>query len=131
MKAHTKLVLSLGLLAWSCTACAAQSDEQAYLESYKGKTGSPVPVTVIKPVVRAGFAGASVELVFTVDEAGGPGGITARTPADAALVEELTRAVAQWRFEPLYRDGKAVPARVVLPVRIVDATTAAKRLASN
>ncbi|HYC72970.1 MAG TPA: energy transducer TonB [Opitutaceae bacterium] len=131
MKAHTKLVLSLGLLALPLAAFAAKSDEQAYIESYKGRTGSPVPVTVVKPVIGSEHAGATLELEFTVDEAGKPGGITARTPADSALVEELTRAVAKWKFEPLRRDGKVVPAKVVLPVRIVDAFTSSKRLVSN
>lgn len=131
MKAHTKLVLSLSLLALPYAASAAQTAEQAYIESYKGKTGAPVPVTVVKPVLSSEYAGISVELEFTVDEAGKPSGITARTPADSALVDELTRAIAQWRFEPLRRDGKFVPTKVVLPVRIVDAFTSTKRLVSN
>lgn len=131
MKANTKLVLSLGLLALPLAAFAAKTDEQAYIESYKGRTGSPVPVTVVKPVIGSEHAGTSLELEFTVDEAGKASGITARTPADAALVEELTRAIAKWKFEPLRRDGKVVPAKVVLPVRIVDAFTSSKRLVSN
>jgi hypothetical protein len=110
MKAHTKLVLSLGLVLAPIAASAALTPEQAYVESYKGKTGTPVPVTVVKPVVGAEYAGSTVELEFTVDATGRPGGITARTPADAALVEELTRAIAQWKFTPLSRDGKVVPA---------------------
>lgn len=131
MKAHTKLVLSLSLFALPLAAFAVGADERAYIESYKGRTGAPVPVTVVKPVVSAEHAGTSLELEFTVDEAGRPSGIIARTPADSALVEELTRAVAQWKFEPLRRDGKVIPTKVVLPVRIVDAFTSTRRLVSK
>lgn len=131
MKAHTKLVLSLSLFALPFAAFAAKAEEQAYIDSYQGRIGAPVPVTVVKPVVGSEFAGTSVDLEFTVDVAGKPSGITARTPADATLVEELTRAIAQWRFEPLRRDGKAVPAKVVLPIRVVDAFTSTKRLVSK
>lgn len=130
MKNTTKLVLSLGLIA-APLALSAKSLEQTYLESYAGRTDMPVPLTVVKPVVPADYAGLTVELEFTIDATGRPGGITARNSADADLVETLSRALAKWTFEPLRRDGRVVATRVVLPVRIVDGLSSAKRFAAN
>lgn len=130
MKANANLVLILGLLA-APLAVHAKSIEQTYLESYAGRTDMPVPRTVVKPVVHPDHAGTTVELEFTIDATGKPEAITSRTPADAELVDTLTRALAQWKFEPLRRDGMVVPTRVVLPMRIVDELSSAKRFAAK
>lgn len=131
MKATTKLVLSLGLIV-APLALSAKSLEQTYLESYTGRTDVPVPLTVVSPVVPAEYAGTTVELEFTIDAKGKPEDIVSRTPVESDLVHLLSRTIAQWKFEPLRRDGKAVPSRVVLPVRIVDdGFSSAKRFAAN
>lgn len=130
MKTITKLVLNLGLLA-TPFALHAKSIEQTYLESYAGRSDMPVPLTVVKPVVHPDYAGTTVELEFTIDATGKPAAITVRNAADADLADTLTRALAKWTFEPLRRDGKVVPTRVVLPMRIVDEFSSAKRFAAK
>lgn len=118
MKIVSALIVTTGL--FSASFASAKNPEQAYIESFHGRGGTPVPVAVVQPKVPSGFSGATVLLEFTVDAAGTPVGIKSREAGvPAALLEPLVEAVAQWRFAPLTRDGVAVPARVILPVNIV------------
>ena len=122
MNTKSKLVLSLGLLA-APLALMAWSPEKAYVESYLSRLGheTPVPTSVITPVVSAKFAGQQVRLEFVVDPAGKPTSITSVTPgANAELVASVTAAVSQWKFTPAHVDGKPVARKVALPVTIVD-----------
>lgn len=122
MNTKSKLVLSLGLLA-APLALMAWSPEKAYVESYLSRVGSetPVPTSVITPVVSAKFAGQQVKLEFVVDSAGKPTSITSVSPdADTELVASVTAAVSQWKFLPAHVDGKPVARKVALPVTIVD-----------
>jgi len=116
------LVLSVVLLA-APMAHAALSLERAYIESYRGRTDMPVPIKVVSPDVEPGYAGTTVELVFTVDQTGAPQNIEVRTPVDYELARALTGAVRHWRFAPERRDGHPQAARVVLPIRIVEEST--------
>lgn len=118
MKIVSALIVTSGLLAASFAS--AKSPEQAYIESFQGRSGTPVPVAVVKPRVPEAYSGRTVFVEFTVDAAGVPRGV--RSP-DASLPPELVMpiidAVAQWRFAPLTKQGEAVSARVLLPVAIV------------
>jgi hypothetical protein len=142
MKTVIRLVLSLGMLATSLAfaaalaftatlAFAAKTPEQAYVESYRGRTDIPVPLVVVTPEVGPGFAGDTVVLDFIVDETGRPKAITAHEPADAELVARLAAAVAQWEFAPALRAGKPAAVKVLLPFRIVDEFAPADRVAAN
>jgi len=126
----TKLILSLGLLA-APLALSAKSPEEAYLESYNGRTDLPVPVKVVTPSVDAEHVGKTVNLEFVIDAAGLPQKITVRENVSRDLANELTSTVAKWKFVPLKREGKAVSARVVLPMQIVDDLHTAAKLAVN
>lgn len=126
----TKLILSLGLLA-APLALSAKSPEDAYLESYSGRTDMPVPVKVVTPSIEAGFAGQTVNLEFVIDEAGLPRNISVQEKVSRSLAAELTSSVAQWKFVPLKRDGKAVSSRVILPMKIVDEVSSAAKFAAN
>jgi len=129
MNTKSKLALSLGLLA-APLALLAMSPEKAYVESYQGRSGIPVPTSVVMPEVAPRFAGQKVMLEFVVDPAGLPTRIASATPgADAELVAAVSSAVAQWRFAPALVDGKPVARKVVLPVNIVDSLDNASRLA--
>lgn len=129
MNTKSKLALSLGLLVVPL-ALLAKSPEKAYVESYLGRSGTPVPVSVVTPEVESRFAGSQVVLEFVVDPTGKPTLITSATPgANAELVASVTAAVAQWKFAPALVDGKPVARKVVLPVNIVDAFDSASRLA--
>ncbi|HVZ66469.1 MAG TPA: energy transducer TonB [Lacunisphaera sp.] len=119
MNTKSKLTLSLGLLL-APLALLAKSPESAYVESYHGRTGIPVPISVVSPEVDARFAGRKVALEFVVDPTGQPTHFAPAAPgADAELVAALTSAVAQWRFAPAMADGKPVARKVVLPMKIV------------
>lgn len=119
MNTKSKLTLSLGLLVVPL-ALWAKSPEKAYVESYRGRTDIPTPITVVTPVVEFRYAGQQVMIEFVVDTAGKPVLISAVTPgADAGLVAAVTSAVEQWKFSPARVNGVAVPRKVVLPVNIV------------
>ena len=131
MKTKSKLVLSLGLLA-APLALLAWSPEKAYVESYRLRSDTPVPTSVIMPEVSVRFAGTQVVLEFVVDPAGKPTSITSVTPgADAELVASVTDAVSQWKFIPAHVAGKAVARKVALPVNIVAHPDTATRFASK
>lgn len=118
MKHVIKLILFTSFLATA--AHCAQSAEEAYVESYTGRADMPVPISVVRPVIAPGYEGEVVKLSFFVDEKGLPREISAPADTARALADQLTRAVAQWRFKPLTRDGAAVRTRVVLPIVIGD-----------
>lgn len=125
MNTKSKLTLSLGLLALPL-ALVAKSPEKAYVESYRGRTDIPAPISVVTPVVESRYAGQQVMIEFVVDTAGKPVLISAVTPgADAGLVAAVTSAVEQWKFSPARVNGVAVPRKVVLPVNIVEFGNAA------
>lgn len=119
-KSKLKLALSLGLLAMPF-ALLAKTPEKAYVESYLGRSGIPVPVSVVTPEVESRFAGTQVTLEFVVDATGKPTLITsASSSVDAGLLAAVSAAVAQWRFAPALVEGKPVARKVVLPVNIVE-----------
>ena len=129
MNTKSKLALSLGLLVVPL-ALLAKSPEKAYVESYLGRSGSPVPISVVTPEVDPRFAGSQVVLEFVVDPTGKPVHIAPAAPgADAGLVAAVSAAVAQWRFAPARVGGKPVARKVLLPVAIVDSLDASARYA--
>lgn len=121
MKNVIKLILASSLLA---SFAFAKSNEEAYVESYAGRADVPVPIAVVKPVIDPNYIGAEVRLSFVIEADGTPKEIYAPADADRDLVKQLSRAVAQWKFKPLTRDGAVVRARVVLPIRVEDADAA-------
>ena len=119
MNTKSKLALSLGLLVLPL-ALLAKTPEKAYVESYRGRTDIPVPISVVTPEVEPRFAGQQVTLEFVVDATGKPMLISSASPkADAELVAALSAAVVQWKFSPALVDGLPVAKKVVLPVNIV------------
>lgn len=124
------LVISIVLLAAPLTH-ASTSFEQAYIESYRGRTDVPAPVKVVAPSVSSEYAGTTVELVFTVDSSGVPQHVAVRTAVDRELAEAVTEAVELWRFTPELRAGLPRSTKVVLPIRIVDSSTDDSRIAAR
>ena len=131
MNTKSKLTLSLGLLA-APLALLAWTPEKAYIESYRTRTDTPVPTSVISPEVSPKFVGSKVVLEFVVDLKGKPTSITSVTPgANAELVASVTEAVSQWTFSPALVDGKPVARKVALPVNIVADPSTTSRFAAN
>ncbi len=120
MNTKSKLALSLGLLVLPL-ALVAKSPEKAYVESYRGRTDIPVPISVVTPEVESRFAGQQVTLEFVVDATGKPTLFAPAAPGtNAELIAAVTAAVAQWKFSPALVAGLPVAKKVVLPVTIVD-----------
>jgi hypothetical protein len=117
MKHVIKLILFTSFLV-PAALFAAPAPEEAYVESFAGRTDVPVPISVVRPVIEPGHEGESVWLSFVVDADGVPREIAAPVDADRSLVKQLAAAVAQWRFKPLTRDGAVVRTRVKLPFNI-------------
>lgn len=131
MNTKSKLTLSLGLLA-APLALLAWTPEKAYVESYRAKSATPIPTSVIMPDVSARYVGQHVLLEFVVDTAGKPKSITSVTPgADAELVSSVSEAVARWKFTPAHVDGKPVARKVALPINIVGNPDGSARFAAN
>ena len=131
MNTKSKLALSLGLLLVPL-ALVAKSLESAYVESYRGRTGIPVPLSVVMPKVESRFAGQQVTLEFVVDATGKPTLFAPAAPgANAELVAAVVDAVSQWKFSPALVDGLPVARKVVLPVTIVDSLDRAARFAAK
>jgi TonB family protein len=120
MKAVNKLVVVLGLAALTSLVASAKTDEQSYIESCRKESGVPVPVAVVTPSVGAEYAGATVQLEFTVDATGKPAAFSVLSAQDNTLANAVTDAVKQWRFKPAERNGIPVSTKVVLPVKIVE-----------
>ena len=116
MKHVIKLILFASLLLPA--SLFAKTAEEAYVESFAGRTDVPVPISVVKPMVDPSYEGERVWLSFIVDRDGVPREIAAPVDADRTLVKQLAAAVAQWRFKPLVRDGVVVRARVTLPFNV-------------
>jgi TonB family protein len=119
-KSVLNAALILGVLA-APFALSAKSVEQAYIESFRGRTDIPVPVAVVKPSVSDRYAGAVVEVEFVVDVTGKPVDVSVRNPAPAPLADPVLAAIAQWKFAPARTTaGEPVAMKVRVPVRIVD-----------
>ena len=128
MKAVNKLAVLISLGALLPLAASAKTLEQAYLDAASKAPGVPVPVAVVSPSdISAKYAGAKVELSFTVDALGNPTGFSVVASPDATLAKVVMDAVSKWRFTPAQKNGSAVATKVVLPVRI----TEMDRFASN
>jgi len=131
MKAVRKLVLLLGAGLLPVLDARASALEDAYLESCRKDPGVPVPITVVSPTVGAEHNGGLVQLEFLVDAQGKPAEFSVKFASDDALAKLVVAAVKQWRFQPGEIDGKPVPTRVGLPVRIIESTVGVERFAAR
>ena len=116
MKAYK--VIAVGLAFVTASLAHAITLEEAYIKSFQGKVGTPVPVEVVSPSVPSEFIGSKVTLEFTVTEKGAVENVKALTKSDETLVKELVAAVSEWKFAPAVVNGKTVAAKVELPVVI-------------
>ncbi|MDP1581137.1 MAG: hypothetical protein Q8M02_12730 [Candidatus Didemnitutus sp.] len=119
MKTVSKLILLAGLIG-APFALNAKTPEQAYVESFQGRSDMPVPISVVSPVIAHRHAGRTIVVEFIVDGSGVPREIALRHGAEmpATLAEPIVTALAQWRFTPLVRAGAAVAVRMAVPITI-------------
>lgn len=130
-KSVLNVALILGVLA-APFALSAKSVEQAYVESFHGRSDIPVPVEVVKPSVSSRYAGTTVEVVFLVDASGKPVDVSVKNPTPSALADPVLAALSKWKFAPARTvAGEPVAMKVLVPVKIVDEFTTGASLAMN
>jgi TonB family protein len=122
MKAASQLAIVLGLGLSVASFASAKSLEQTYLDNCRKGPGIPVPVAVVAPRVPAGLIGSEADVEFTVTASGKPSAISIRSSTDPEFATAVIDAVKQWKFAPAQKDGVAVDTKVVLPIKIVDAS---------
>ena len=126
MNTKSKIALSISLLL-APLALSAKTPETSYVESYQGRSGIPVPISVVTPSVDARFAGQEIMVQFVVDTTGKPTFISSASPdANRELVASVLDAIEQWEFAPALADGKPVARKVTLPVKIVDSDNSSR-----
>jgi TonB family protein len=82
---------------------------------------APVIEKIVSPTgLSRQHEGSTVTVSMTIDEKGQPSNIRVMGN-DAKLTRSLSAAVSQWQFSPAKKNGVAVPAKVVLPVELVEA----------
>ena len=72
----------------------------------------------IQPEMKSNIAGGSVVLQFTVDEEGLVQDIEVVSAGSGALAEAATEALSRWRFEPHTVNGRSIPVRSGVKLRI-------------
>lgn len=88
----------------------------------------PVPVHVVNPTdLPIEALNSTVDMVMTIDEKGVPHDVRSAHFVNRQIAQRLEAALSQWRFQPQYVDGRAVPTRVVLPLTLVDENSLAAR----
>lgn len=127
MKAVRKLAVLISLGALVPLAVSAKTPEEAYIETSSKAPGVPVPVAVVTPSVSPAYAGAKIDVAFTVDAKGKPTELTVVSSPDAFVAKAVTDAVKKWRFTPAQKNGAAVATKVLLPIRVA----AEERFAAN
>jgi protein TonB len=121
---NSKKILLAATLAGGLLSTAVVSSAAVVLSDLTvnaAENSAPVPTKIVAPSgISRRFEGAVVYLRLTVDETGRPHHITLRSGEDQNLVNHLLPAVAQWKFTPAMKNGRAVPMQIELPVELVD-----------
>ncbi len=77
------------------------------------------PVYVVHPTgLPASFKNTVVRVTMTLDANGIPHDVAADGYLPRDVAKRLLPVVAQWRFSPVRENGRAVTARVILPIEL-------------
>ncbi len=105
-----------GLLSTSAFATTTQAHGQMNAAL---KLEAPVPVKVVQPVqLPERHGGSTVTLTMIVDATGKPRHVRVASTNDQSSYKQLVSTVSQWQFTPARKDGKAVSARIELPLEV-------------
>lgn len=115
MKRINNLMLVLTVGIFFASSAFAAGLEDAYINSYRGRTDIPVPVSVVSPEISPEFTGTTVVMTFVVETDGMPRDIEAVGKIDPELEFLIKDAVRDWVFKPVSVNGKAVATKVKLP----------------
>lgn len=111
--------LAGGLLSASVVSAAVVIDTPLAYEN--ASYTAPAAVKIVNPTgILRRFQGETIRLSLTVDETGRPHDINLLSERDPNLIRNLLPAVAQWKFSPAMKNGRPVPASIVLPIQLVE-----------
>jgi hypothetical protein len=78
-----------------------------------------VPSSVVQPTnLPRSFAGAVINVEFSLDHAGQPRDIKVLWESDPVLKKQLVSAFRQWRFETAVNDPEVTTKRFILPIKL-------------
>lgn len=121
---NSKTLLLAATLAGGLLSSAVVSSAAVVLSDLtisSAEFTAPVPVKVVNPTgISTSHRGEIVRVGLTIDEAGLPHNVHLLAGRDPGLVKYLLPAVAQWKFTPALKNGRAVATDVVLPIQLVD-----------
>lgn len=116
------IVLATALLGGLLSTTAFATTTAAHAQTTAAlKFDAPAPVQVVSPVrLPRSAEGATVTLAMTIDAAGQPHDVRVVGRGHEDISRNLVAAVSQWKFSPARKNGAAVPAKVLLPLELVD-----------
>jgi len=81
---------------------------------------APVPIERVAPIypreLKSNRVQGKVDVVFVLDESGIPTDISIEFSTDARFSDSAITAVKQWKFQPGFKDGRAVKTCIRLPL---------------
>lgn len=108
--------LTGGLLSTSAFATTTHAHGQMNAAI---KFEAPVPIRTADPIeLPERHSGSSVKLTMTIDEFGRARNVRVASTNDQSSYRQLLDTVSQWQFTPARKDGKAVSARIELPLEV-------------
>ena len=114
------LVIAAALLGGLLSSAAALALDTSGATA-AGKFEAPVPISIVNPTnLHPSYKGATVRVMFTVDEAGQAHDIRVVSAKDAAVAKSLAAAISQWKFSPGRKNGVPVSTKVTLPLQLVE-----------
>lgn len=78
----------------------------------------PLPTEIVTPEISDRHAGRLIKVRLKVDSDGQLHDVQVINSMEAVLINQIVRAVSQWKFDPATRDGVAVESSVVLPLEV-------------
>ena len=78
----------------------------------------PQPIETVAPEIADRHAGRVIKVRLTVDSDGLPHDVQVLNSMERQLINQIVRAVSQWKFTPGARDGVAIETRVIMPLQV-------------
>ena len=118
MKKNLSLTAALAALVLTGSAFAFTPDPTK--QPVADGAAKLVPSNVVRPTnLPQSFTRAVVNVEFSLDASGRPQNIKILSNADRAAKEQIAKAFAQWKFEPIARAPGAEPKRFILPLDVI------------
>ncbi len=107
---------SIVSLLLATSALAFPNPDRSNIEAEKFVP--PQPIETVAPEIAERHAGRLIKVRLTVDSEGRPHNVQVINSMEEMLIDQIVRAVSQWKFAPGTRDGVAIETRVILPLQV-------------